>query len=267
MKPSFFFVVAIVAGAAAGCTEPLVCSEGTHLEGNECRASLSPACGPGTRLETGLCVPDQGGGATCGTGTHLEANICIADVALGGNAARFYEVALTAPAIYVNLANAQLGESFRSGENLLFVGVYEPNQADLRVFGGNGTRSGATYLLDRTRSYDSPIAFVGEKFSTQPFTLALYAFGASQPIMLVDTVMSDATTTSVDGVTMVQAGKVSGVLTPQAADAVYIEQANQTLLQLNRSLRVTPDVDHDGDRTPESWTMALQFTTVPVWLF
>jgi hypothetical protein len=73
--------------------------------------------------------------------------------------------------------------------------------------------------------------------------------------------------TRADGAARVDQARLAGVLTPEADDAVYIELANQTLLQLTQSLQVPPDADTDGDGTAESWTWALLFSTSPVWLF
>jgi len=260
-------LLAAAAAWSTGCAE-VVCSDGTHLEGSECKASLSPQCGAGTRLENGACVPDTGGGAVCGEGTHLQDGTCVADVGFSGNAARFYEVSLTAPAAFVNLANGPLAESFRTGENLLLIGAYAPTDSDLRIFGGGGSRNpDGWYALDRREAYDSADTMAGEEFTSAPFTLSLSAFGAPTPIILVDTVITHGTIASPEGVDLVQSGQLAGAMTPEAADAVYIETANQTLLVLTQGLHIAPDVDHDGDGTPESWTVSLTFSTVPVWLF
>jgi hypothetical protein len=256
-----------IAAWSTACVPDTVCSEGTYLDGHECRASLSPRCGPGTRLENGACVPDEGGGAVCGPGTHLDGSTCVADLGVAGNAARLFDVSLTAPAAFVNLANGPLRESFRTGENLLFLGVYEPRSGAIRIFGGGGVRNDGWYALDRDQSFDGAVVYSGDRFTSEPVVLNLEAFGASDPIRLVGTVISDGVITRHDGVPLVERGKLAGVLTPDAADAVYIESANQTLLELTRAVRVAPDVDHDGDGVAESWTMALQFSTVPIWLF
>jgi hypothetical protein len=254
--------------AVAGCGDSTVCGDGTHLDGTMCVASLPTQCGPGTQPQGGQCIPTDGGGAACGPGTHLEGGTCTADVVLSGNAARFRDVELTAPAEFVNIANAQLHEAFLTGETLVFVGAYRPRQDQLSVFGGGGQlHAGGWYDLDRTSSFDASVTTSAGTFTSQPFTFVMHAFGAVQSIELVDTVISEGTLVSPDGVELVQSGVLSGVLTPTAADRVYIESANQSLYDLMTALQITPDVDQDGNGSKESWTMALRFATEPVWLF
>jgi len=262
-----FGVLAFVL-CASGCSDELTCSDGTYLDGSECKSSLPDQCGPGTRPQAGQCVPDQGGGAVCGPGTHLENGTCTADIALSGNAARFYEVSLTAPAAFVSIANGPLQESFRTGETLMFIATYTPRQGEQRVFGGAGSASGSGYYnLDRATSFDTGTLVAGSGFTTDPFTFQLRAFGAAEPIELVGTVISNGTMIAPDGVTLVETGRLAGVLTPAAAQRVYIETANSSLHQLILDLEIPPDVDFDGNGVKESWTMALTFETIPVWLF
>jgi hypothetical protein len=260
--------LACAAWLAVGCSEELPCGEGTHAEGSECVASLSPECGPGTRLEGAACVPDQVGGAVCGPGTHSEAGTCVPDIELEGNAARLYDVNLTAPADIVGIANGPFHESFMSGENLLFIAAYQPSASVLRLFGGGGAlRDDGTYTLDRASSFDAGATFAGNVLASEKFTFTMSAFGAAEPIVLLETTVSNGTMESPEGVSLVQSGKLAGVLTPEHAMEVYIEAANLNMFDLLNSIEAKPDVDHDGDGTKESWTMAITFATVPVWLF
>jgi hypothetical protein len=262
------FAAALTAAALSGCTDDVVCADGTHLENNECKASLSPQCGDGTVLQNGACVPDNGGGAVCGLGTHIEDGTCVADVGFSGNAARFYDVSLRTPAAFVNLAQGPLAEAFRTGENLLFVGAYAPVEGEVRVFGGGGTRNtNGWFALDRGTSFDAAVTFDGDEFTSDRFTIPFNAFGSSTPIVLVNTIISHGKVSSPEGVELVDSGHLAGVMTPEAADAVYIETANQTLLVLTQGLHIAPDVDNDGDGVAESWLVSLDFATTPVWLF
>jgi len=252
----------------AGCGEELICGTGTHAEGDQCVASLSPQCGAGTRLENGSCVPDSGGGAECGVGTHSEGGTCVPDIDLKGNAARFYDVNLTAPADFIPIANAPFHESFITGENLVFIGTYAPNPSQLRLYGGGGLlNENGSYTLDRAKAYDTAASIATGSLISAPFTFQMKAFGAPQPIVLVDTVISNGTMDSPEGVTLVQSGSLSGVLTPENAMAVYIEDANLSLYDLINTLEIPPDVDHDHNGSKESWTMAISFATIQVWLF
>jgi hypothetical protein len=250
------------------CDDGTPCGEGTVAQNGECTATLSPSCGPGTRLENAACVPDNGGGAVCGAGTHSENGTCVPDIALSGNASRFFDVNLTAPADIVGIANGPFHESFLSGENLLFVGAYLPMQGQLRLFGGGGTlQADGSFSLDRTRSFDASATLAGGVISTAPFTFQMQAFGAQMPIILLDTVISNGVIGAPEGVSLLESGKLSGVLTPENAKNVYIESANLDMFDLLNSIDALPDVDHDGDGTKESWNMAITFSTVPVWLF
>jgi hypothetical protein len=251
----------------AGCGEELVCGEGTHAEGDSCQASLSPQCGPGTRLENGSCVPDEGGGATCGDGTHLEGETCVPDIDRDGNASRFFDVNLTSPPSIVEIANAPLRQSFMTGENLVFVGAYQPGNG-LRVFGGVGTRAeDGSYLLDRSSAFDTPCTLDAQELTTAPFIFSMLAFGADEPMVLLDAEITNGAMVSPEGIQLVASGTLTGVLTPENAGAVYIETAGTDLRTLLDGASAAPDVDRDGNGSKESWRFALTFTTVPVWLF
>jgi hypothetical protein len=138
----------------------------------------------------------------------------------------------------------------------------------MRIFGGGGARNeGGWYALDRTRAYDAPATFAGGKFSTAPFTLDLSFIGAAEPVTLVEASIREGVVVDEDGIALVESGRLAGVLTPEAAERVYVESANLSLRELLLALEVPPDVDHDDSGSAESWTMALRFSTVPVWLF
>jgi hypothetical protein len=252
----------------SACDRGSHCGEGTYLEDDECRAGIEPYCGDGTVLHDGACVPQAGAGGQCGEGTHLEEGACVADVSGPGNAARLYDVHLTEPAEFVALADPSLHSAFLSGTNLVFLGVYAPTTDALRVFGGGGTRRMAgTFALDRATAFDAPASETGGRLETEGFVFQLSGFGATTPVRLVDAAVTDAVTSAGAGVIRVASGRLSGVLTPAAADAVFIEQANASLLELLHSIDVPPSEDEDGDGSKESWRMTLEFTTVPVWLF
>ena len=263
-------VVAALAAAllGGGCVESTPCGDGTVAQEGECRATLSPECGPGTRLENATCVPDTGGGAVCGAGTHSDNGTCVPDIARSGNASRLFDVNLTAPADIVGIANGPFHESFLSGENLLFVGAYVPSEAGLRLYGGGGTlQDDGSFTLDRHTSFDTNAQIVSGMVATAPFTFQMQAFGAAQPIVLVNTVISGGVLDAPEGVDLLESGRLSGVLTPENAHAVYIESANLDMFDLLVSIDAAPDVDLDSDGTKESWTMSITFSTVPVWLF
>ena len=78
------FFLASIASLVAGCGDSLECGEGTHGDGTQCVGSLSPSCGPGTKLVSGKCVPDEGGGAECGAGTHSEGGTCVPNISVSG---------------------------------------------------------------------------------------------------------------------------------------------------------------------------------------
>src|SRR6185436_12051495 len=102
--------------------------------------------------------------------------------------------------------------------------------------------------------------------TSAPFTFQMKAFGAPQPIILLDTVISNGTMASPEGITLVKSGKLSGVLTPENAMNVFIQDANLNLKDLMQALNIAPNVDHDHNGSKESWTMAISFATTPVWL-
>ena len=250
----------------SGCSS-LACGDGTHGDGKECLPSLPPDCGSGTKLVDGTCVPDSSGGAVCGTGTHSENGTCVPNVNKSGNAARFYTADLTDPAAFVPLTNGSFHDSFVTGENLVFIGAYTPTTTTLRFFGGNGSlNADGSYTLDHTKAYDAPASMTGNMATSEPFTFKMKAFGAPQDIILVDTVISNGVVDSPEGVTLVQSGKLSGVITPENARNVYLQDANLSLYDLMLSLEIAPDVDRDGDGVKESWIMGMTFTTQPVWL-
>jgi hypothetical protein len=254
---------------AAGCGE-VVCGEGTHTESDSCVANLSPSCGAGTRLENGACIPDEGGGAECGEGTHANDNgECVPDVDLSGNASRFYEVNLTDPVEFVPIANGPFHDAFKTGENLIFIGAYTPSADQVRFYGGTGSLDDdGTYSLDHDVAFDTSASGPTDGMMTSaPFTFRMRAFGAPQPIVLVDTVITNGTMGAPERITLVQSGKLQGVLTPENARAVYIQDANSNLEDLINALEIKPDKDVDHDGTKESWTMGVTFETVPVWLF
>jgi hypothetical protein len=255
--------------AAPGCGDTQECGPGTHIDGESCVASLSPECGPGTKLEAGRCVPDSGGGAECGTGTHSEAGTCVPDIALTGNAARWIDVNLTNPAEFIPLANGPFHDAFASGENLIFVGTYAPSTGSaMRLYGGGGTLNpDGSYALDHTHAFDATASGPSGQMVSAPFTFAFKAFGAPQYIVLVDTVITNGTMDNPEGINLVRSGKLTGVLTPENAQAVFIQDANVNLLELMVSIDIQPDVDRDHDGTKESFTMGVTFATIPAWVF
>ncbi len=262
------FLVSSVLLFAPGCSQAMVCGDGTHGESDQCLASLSPECGPGTKLVEGACVPDSGGGAVCGQGTHTLNGTCVPDVDLSGNASRFYTADLTDPEEFIPIANGPFHDSFVTGENLVFIGTYTPSLSILRLYGGGGKlNADGTYTLDHAKSYDTPAEVINGVMQSSPFTFQLKAFGSPEAIVLVDTVISQATMGAPQGITLVQSGKLSGVLTPENAQRVYIQDANQSLFELMGALEIPPDTDHDGNGVKESWVMGLTFTTKPVWVF
>jgi hypothetical protein len=100
-----------------------------------------------------------------------------------------------------------------------------------------------------------------------PFTFSFKAFGAPQFIVLVDTVITNGTMDNPEGINLVRSGKLTGVLTPENAQAVFIQDANSSLLELMQSIDIQPDVDRDHNGTKESFTMGVTFETVPAWVF
>jgi hypothetical protein len=261
-------VLVPLVAAGSACDDVTPCGAGTVAMNGECVATLSPACGPGTRLENAACVPDTGGGAVCGAGTHSENGTCVPDIALSGNASRFFDVNLTEPADIVGIANGPFHESFLSGQNLLFVGAYLPKQGELRLYGGGGApQADGSFSLDRTTSFDASATLAGGVITTAPFRFQMNAFGAAMPIILLDTTISNAAIAAPEGVSLIASGKLSGVLTPENAKNVYIESANLDMFELLNSIDARPDVDQDGNGTKESWTMSITFSTTPVWLF
>jgi hypothetical protein len=258
---------AALSASLSGCTD-VECGEGTHADSDTCVANLSPSCGPGTRLENGNCVPDEGGGAECGPGTHSEDGKCVPDVDLSGNASRFYEVNLTDPAAFIPIANGPFHDSFVSGENLVFIGAYAPNATGVRLYGGTGKlEDDGTYTLDHEDAFDTSATGPSGQMVSAPFTFQMRAFGAPQPIVLVDTVITNGSMESPDRIELIQSGQLKGVLTPENAETVYIQDANTNLKDLILALEIAPDTDRDKDGTKESWTMGVSFETVPVWLF
>jgi hypothetical protein len=252
----------------SGCSDALECGDGTHGEGSACIASLSPECGPGTKLADGKCVPDSGGGAECGPGTHSENGTCVPNINVAGNAARFYEADLTDPAAFIPIANGPFHDSFVTGENLVFIGTYTPTDTGLRLYGGGGTlNTDGSYSLDRSKSYDTTANVAAGSMTSAPFVFKVTMFGSPNPIVLVDTVISNGVMEVSGGITQVRSGKLSGVLTPEHAADVYIQDANLNLFDLINSLSIDPDVDGDHDGVKESWVMGFTFSTVPVWLF
>jgi hypothetical protein len=260
---------------ASGCSDSVECGEGTHGDGTQCVSSLSPACGPGTKLVSGECVPDSGGGAECGVGTHSENGTCVPNIDVSGNASRFYDVSLTDPAQFVPITGSSFHDSFVSGDNLLFVGSYAPATNGMRIFGGGGTlNADGSYTLDHAHAYDTTAIGSGTQMSTAPFTFSMKAFGAPQYIVLVDTVITNVVTESPDGVPLVKSGHLSGTLTPENATNVYLQDANSNLYELILSLEIPPTVDYEDshgnpgpDGVKESYTFGVTFETVPVWLF
>jgi hypothetical protein len=250
------------------CSEAPRCGAGTYLESDECKAGVAPICGPGTVLENGACVPEQGEGGECGPGTHLDEGVCVGDVSVQGNASRLYDVHLVDPPEFVDLADPSLHGSFMSGANLVFVGVYQPTLQVLHLFGGGGERADdGTFTLDRTTAFEAPATASASGFETGPFSFQLSGLGSSRPVQLVDTRLTEVQIDRSSGAALVESGRLSGVLTREAASAVFIDQANETLLALLDSIGIPPTDDRDGDGVKESWRMTLQFSTTPVWLF
>jgi hypothetical protein len=261
-------VVVSAATVLGACSDAPRCGDGTYLESDECKAGIDPICGPGTTLENGACVPGLGGGGECGQGTHLEEGVCVADVSVPGNASRFYDVHLVDPPEFVDLADPSLHSSFMSGANLAFVGVYEPTASVLHLFGGGGKREDdGSFSLDRSTSFEAQATASAAGLETVPFAFQLNGLGSAMPVRLVDTRVTEAQIDRSSGVALVASGRLSGVLTREAANAVFIDQANTTLLGLLESIGIAPTDDHDGDGIKESWRMTLQFSTTPVWLF
>jgi hypothetical protein len=217
---------------------------------------------------SGPCEVALDGGSECVTGMHCAGGACVADVGVSANASRFYDVDITAPAEFIPLAGAAFHDAFVSGDSLVFVGTDRSDPGELRLFGGIGTlNADGSYTLDDATSFVAAAHGSSGSVTSEPFTFQMKAFGAQQPIVLVDTVITDGAIDAPEGITLLESGKLAGVLTPDNARAVYIQDANLDLFDLINSLEIAPDVDHDSDGTRESWTWSLTFSTVPVWLF
>jgi hypothetical protein len=256
---------ALVGGALAAC-HGVDCPEGTHEEDAACVANLAPECGPGTDLQAGLCVPSAGG-AVCGTGTHAEAGVCIADIALAGNSGRLVRATFSAPPTLAPIASTTLTDALTAGDEIVMVSVYEPVPDAIRVFGGAGARNpNGTFQLEPATAFDAPATRAGGLITTAAGPIWFPAFSGGA-LLLEAARMADLTVTTIDGLTIATAGALAGVVTPENAEALYIDIIDTNFLDLLQSIGEKPDVDHDGDGTPESWTLALTFETDVAWLF
>jgi hypothetical protein len=258
-------LAAVVVAPVLGCADT-ECADGTYRDAHRCVASVPVACGAGTELRAGECI-SVAGGAQCGAGTHAEGGACVPDLAATANGARFFDVSIDAPTQLAALANFFVSESFRAGNGLLFVAKLEAVPERIRIFGGGGVRNDdGSYALDAADAYDASATRAGDLIATDPFGLRFPAFG-EDPLVLEAAVLSGLAVAVTDGVELVVAGEFSGVITPANAEALYIDVANQTLLDVLDNIGETPDVDHDGDGKAESWRLAGTFTTEPIWLF
>jgi hypothetical protein len=64
-----------------GCSSssPKICGPNTLRDGDTCVPN--PSCGPGTRIQGGLCVADAPPTLACGAGTHRAGTECVPDLA------------------------------------------------------------------------------------------------------------------------------------------------------------------------------------------
>jgi hypothetical protein len=252
------------AAPSAGCAD-VPCAEGTHEEAGTCVANLAPQCGPGTDLQGGFCVPSAGG-AVCGEGTHSEAGVCLANIVAAGNASRLISAEFSAPPTLAPLAGGILTDALSTGEELVLVGIYEPVADSIRVFGGGGERNtDGSYRLDLNESFDAPAARNEAVIDTEPVALYFPAFSGGS-LRLEDARFTNLTVAATEGVQIATAGELAGVVTPENADALFIDLIDVTFLELLQNLGEVPDVDLDGDGTNESWTLALSFAAEIAWL-
>lgn len=260
--------VALVAAGLAGGCEPLECGPGTIRDGNECVALLAPTCGPGTCPTDGSCrpCPPVACQTSCGKGTHLEGCTCVPNFQPSGNAGRVKQLAFTEPASLGAGANDTLQGEFSTGSSLMFVGAYGPMDGFLRIFTGTGlSNADDTFTLDGATSSDVQATETDGGFVTEPFDFRIFALSAT-PLLLEDAVLSDGVLATVDGLRIVMSARFEGVLTYEAAQAIFVDLANATLAELIIGFGAPLDVDTDGVDGPDAWRIAGAFETEPVWL-
>lgn len=262
-----------VALVSAGC-ESNQCGPGSHQVAGGCVPSLPPTCGPGTDLVDGVCIPVEGEDIVCGAMTHLEDGACVGDVDVPGNATRYVELVLTKPQTVDALVNPVVADALASGDMILLTIVLQPTTDELWLAAGPGVVDDEGFFdFTGEFAYETPLIFDPTGFSSDPFTWVIAGL-TDQPIIIVDTVISEGKLDIDSGPRLVTEGKLTGVITPENADMVTLSPG-LTLFDALIGLGVEPDVDRDGvdggeDWSidgKESWQAVAQFKTVPVWIF
>jgi hypothetical protein len=202
----------------------------------------------------------------CGSGTHSQEGICIADVDVAGNAGLFVTLVLTHPKQLGGAVNSVVAAALESGDALILIGAHQPREDDLRIYGAPGRDNlDKTFSLEVEHAYEVAGTAAAAGITSEPFTWVVVGL-TDQPLVFVDTVISEATISITGGARVIDRGTMTGVMTPENAEMVFLVP-DLTLLEGLMVVGAQPDVDRDGDGDPESWEARAEFTTNPVWLF
>ena len=198
--------------------------------------------------------------------THLEDGACVGDVDVPGNATRYAELVLTKPDTVDALVNSVVADALSSGDMVILTSVLQPTADELRLYAGPGLVDDQGFFdFTGEFAYETRATFDPSGFSSEPFTWAIAGL-TDQPIVILDTVISEGELDTDSGVRLIKGGRLTGVLTPENAMAVTLT-VDLDLYTALTGLGVEEDYDRDGDGTNESWEAIARFRTVPVWSF
>ncbi len=221
-------------------------------------------CGEGTVLGGGECVSPA---VTCGRGTQLRDKLCQPEIDLMGNASRFTLVRIDEPSYAAQLLTEDL-KGYATGQLLYLVGVHDPFGTEPYLYGGPGQRQQARlYALDRERSFAVSAVQAGDTISGDLTEMSL-PVTIDDMLTLSDAAISSARVGYLYGAgrdPVLLEGDLTGVIRPQAADAVDIGGLSLRTLLDNEG--VEPNIDFDEDGNNESWLLTGSFEAEPVWMF
>lgn len=274
MRIAVAAVLLIPLALVSAACESNECGPGTHQVAGGCVPSLPPTCGPGTDLVDAVCIPVEGQDIECGAMTHLEDGACVGDVDVPGNATRYIEVVLSKPGTVNVVVNPIIADALAAGDMIILTIALQPTTDEMWISAGPGVLDDEGFFdFTGEFAYETPATFDPSGFSTESFTWVIAGL-TDQPIVIVDTVITEGKLDIDSGPRLVMEGKLTGVITPENAMAVTLSPM-LTLLQALVGFGVEADVDWDGvdggeDWSidgKESWEAIARFRAVPVWNF
>jgi hypothetical protein len=261
-----YFGLLLVMALVPGCAST-PCGPGTTEAGGECTFVPAVACGEGTRLINGKCVP-AAGSISCGFGTVDDNNVCNVAIPLlpitAGRAIGISELTMpTGPGgLLVAIQGGLQDGSTNFGLTIHTAGP-EGNGRQV-LFGGAAENAGLPGLTRFSQGQVFAMEVVpgieGEPLTAGPGLVRMPIAGAPEALVLTDATISSIVVDPGSGAAVTLA-TVTGTITYEQAQTVV----SPTIGPLGDYLRQNgyDGTDDNSDNMDDRWTFSASFNFSP----